>query len=94
MAYQARVAMDRIRFAIKHTEHFAPRTEPLREASLQLLEALERLQMADRRFQERSRCTPRSLSATVDREHGAVVNGGSPSHEATNGVSTQADDHR
>jgi len=94
MAYQARVAMDRIRFAIKHTEQFAPRTEPMREASLQLLEALERLQMADRRFQERSRCTPRSLSATVDREHGAVVNGGSPSHEATNGVSTQADDHR
>ena len=95
MAYQARVAMDRIRFAIKHTEQFAPRTEPMREASLQLLEALERLQMADRRFQERSRYAPRSLAATLERERGAAaMNEGSPSHEPTNGVSTQADDRR
>ena len=95
MAYQARVPMDRIRFAIKHTEHFPPCTEPMREASFQLLEALERLQMADRRFQERSRSAPRSLAATLERERGtAVTNGGSPSDEATYGVSTQADDHR
>ena len=55
MAYQARVAIDRIRFAIKHTEQFCPRSDPLREARLQLLDALERLETVDRRFQQRSR---------------------------------------
>ena len=44
MAYQARVAIDRINFAIKHTEQFGPRTEPIREAGLQLLDALQRLE--------------------------------------------------
>lgn len=60
MAYQARVAMDRIRFAIKHYEQFAPRTDPMREAGLQLLDALERLETVDRRFQQRSRTASRS----------------------------------
>src|SRR5690242_7717185 len=55
MAYQARVAMDRIRFAIKHTEQFCPRSDQVRDAGLQLLDALDRLEMVDRRFQERSR---------------------------------------
>jgi len=55
MAYQARVAIDRIKFAIKHTEQFAPHTDPVREAGLQLLDALERLEAVDRRFQQRSR---------------------------------------
>jgi len=55
MAYQARVAIDRIKFAIKHTEQFAPRTDTIREAGLQLLDALERLEAVDRRFQQRSR---------------------------------------
>ena len=55
MAYQARVAMDRIRFAIKHTEQFCPRSDQVREAGLQLLDALVRLETVDRRFQERSR---------------------------------------
>lgn len=32
MAYQARVAIDRIRFAIKHTEQFGPRSDQMREA--------------------------------------------------------------
>ena len=45
------VAVDRIRFAIKHTEQFAPQTEPMREAELQLLDAQERLEGVDRRFQ-------------------------------------------
>jgi hypothetical protein len=54
MAYQARVAMDRIRFAIKHTEQFGPQTEPMREAGLQLLDALQRLETVDRGFQVRS----------------------------------------
>jgi len=55
MAYQARVAIDRIRFAIKHMEEFAPHTDAMREAGLQLLDALERLERVDRRFQHRSR---------------------------------------
>jgi hypothetical protein len=55
MAYQARVAMDRIRFAIKHTEQFAPHTDQMREVGMQLLDALERLESVDRQFQKRSR---------------------------------------
>src|ERR1051325_1937978 len=62
MAYQARVAIDRIKFAIKHTEQFAPYTDPIREAGIQLLDALERLESMDRRFQQRSRS--RRLSAS------------------------------
>lgn len=53
LAYQARVAMDRIRFAIKHTEQFAPHTDQMEEARLQLLDALDRLASAERRFQQR-----------------------------------------
>jgi hypothetical protein len=55
MAYQARVAIDRIRFAIKHTEEFVPCTEQTRETSLQLLDALQRLETLERDFQRRSR---------------------------------------
>jgi len=54
MAYQARVAVDRIKFAIKHTEEFGPRMEQMREVGLQLLDALQRLEAVDRRFQQRS----------------------------------------
>jgi len=63
MAYQARIAIDRIRFAIKHTEHFAPRSDQMREAGMQLLDALQRLETVDRRFQERSRTDPVSKFA-------------------------------
>jgi hypothetical protein len=55
MAYQSRVAMDRIRFAIKHANQFSQPSEQMREACLHLLEALERLEYLDRRFQVRSR---------------------------------------
>src|SRR5215471_20644160 len=55
MAYQARVAVDRIRFVIKHAEQFGPQTEPMREAGLQLLDALQRFEAVDRRFQTRCR---------------------------------------
>jgi hypothetical protein len=53
MAYQDRVAIDRIRFAIKHTEQFGLHSDEMREAGLQLLDALERLENIDRRFQDR-----------------------------------------
>ena len=69
MAYHARVAMDRIRFAIKHTEQFAPRTDPMREVGLRLLDALERLQTVDRRFQERSRILTPTRSNGLDCHH-------------------------
>ena len=55
MAYQARVASERIRFAIKHAEIFAAPCAQMREANLQLLDALDRLESLDRRFQIRSR---------------------------------------
>jgi hypothetical protein len=63
LAYQVRVAMDRIRFAIKHTEQFGPKTQQMREAAFQLLDALERLESAERRFQKRFRPSPRTGSA-------------------------------
>jgi hypothetical protein len=73
MAYQARVAIDRIRFAIRHTEQFCPRCDQVRDAGLQLLDALERLEKVDRRFQERSR------TGTVSGPNGSRV------QESTNG---------
>ena len=68
MAYQARTAIDRIKFAIKHTEQFGARTEQMFEASLQLLDAVERLETLDRRFQERSRLGSRSPQAKPEQD--------------------------
>jgi hypothetical protein len=61
LAYQARVAIDRIRFAIKQTEQFAPHTDPMQEVTLQLLDALQRLESAERRFQERGGVALKSI---------------------------------
>ena len=58
LAYQARIAIDRIRFAIKQTEQAGARTEQIREAGMQLPEALQRLESVERRFQQRSRRIP------------------------------------
>ena len=55
VAYHVRIAIDRIRFAIKHTEQFASPRLSVCEANLQLLDALERLESLDRRFQFRSK---------------------------------------
>ena len=54
MAYQVRVAIDRIKFAIRHAEQFVKPCEAIREAGMQLLDALQRLEAIDRRFQARS----------------------------------------
>jgi hypothetical protein len=54
MAYQARVAIDRIKFAIKHADQFGKPCDAMREAGMQLLDALQRLESLDRRFQGRS----------------------------------------
>jgi len=55
MAYQTRVAIDRMRSAITHMEKINGGSHEIREIGLQLLEALDRLQSADRRFQTHSR---------------------------------------
>ncbi len=55
LAYQARVAIERIRFAIKTSEHSCGRPEQVREANFQLLDALGRLEAAERSFQQKSR---------------------------------------
>jgi hypothetical protein len=57
MAYQVRVAIDRIRFAIKSTEATEDHrgSLQLRESEMQLLDALDRLEGLDRRFQTRSK---------------------------------------
>ena len=68
MAYQARVAIDRIRFAIKHTEQFGKNSDQMREAGLQLLDALQRLETVERRFQERSRPGSRPSHAKPDQD--------------------------
>jgi hypothetical protein len=59
MAYHIRVAMDRIRFAIRATDQYAHHAQ-LREAGLQLVDALDRLESAERAFEQRIR--PRSAS--------------------------------
>jgi len=64
MAYQVRVAIDRIRFAIKATDQFAHHHRQLQEAGLQLLDALDRLESADRGFERRFR----TKSASGDSE--------------------------
>ena len=53
MAYRARIAIDRKRFAIKQTQQFERHCDEAREASLQLVDALDRLETADRPFQSR-----------------------------------------
>jgi hypothetical protein len=61
MAYQVRVAIDRIRFAIRHAEQFGKPCEATREAGMQLLDALQRLESLDRRF-------PRSQASVSKRQ--------------------------
>ena len=69
MAYQARVAIDRIRFAIKHTKQFAPSTDQMRDVGFQLLDALQRLEAVDRRFQVRSRLVSGTEVGKIDSSH-------------------------
>jgi len=53
MAYQIRVANEKIQFAIKAIDAISP--GKVSEVSLQLLDALDRLENVDRRFQDRTR---------------------------------------
>jgi hypothetical protein len=60
MAYQARIAIDRIRFAITQIEKIGSCPDVSREVNLQLLDALDRLKEADLKFQDNFR-RPRAL---------------------------------
>jgi hypothetical protein len=73
MAYQARIAIDRIRFAITQTEQSARHSDPVREASLQLVDALDRLESADRHFQSRFHggCALGTSETTTDDHNGS-----------------------
>jgi hypothetical protein len=84
MAYQVRVAVDRIKFAIRHTEQFAPQTDSIREVGLQLLDALERLESVDRRFQQRSRST-QGYAPSVANGIGGRIDRKEPFTESVNG---------
>ena len=63
VAYQVRVAIDRIKLAIIHTERFETAGDPMRVAGMELLDALQRLEALDRRFQVRSRIATTSKNA-------------------------------
>ena len=66
IAYQARIAMDRIRFAIRQSEVFGIHSGAIREANLQLLDALDRLDSGDRHHNANG-ATPRSDFRTTAR---------------------------
>lgn len=57
MAYQARMAIERIRFAIKQIDQSTQNKNLSFEAVLQLADALDRLESADHHFQKRFRST-------------------------------------
>ncbi len=63
LAYQARIAIDRIRFVIRQTENLLSQSVPGREAGLQLLDALDRLQSAESHFQRLFRKPIRSAQS-------------------------------
>ena len=73
MAYQARIAIGSIRFAIKQIEQFARHSDQAREAILQLLDAVDRLEAADRHFQSRFHGGPALSTSrtTVDGQDGS-----------------------
>ena len=64
MAYQARVAIDRIKLAVKQSEQAGNRPDEIREVGLLLLDALDRLQSVERRFQLRSRKSGSDIQVT------------------------------
>ncbi len=68
LAYQSRLAVERIRFAIREIEKHVPGQSRLCEATFQLADALDRLESADRHFQESLR--NRSRTPVHDRQNG------------------------
>jgi hypothetical protein len=66
MAHQSRVAIDRIKFRSGNMEQFSTTCIQTREAGLRLLDALERIEALDRRFQIRSRVRPAMAMFTAN----------------------------
>jgi hypothetical protein len=60
-AYQARIAVERIRFAIRQTDQLAVNQPVLQEVGMQLLDALDRLETAERHFEAHFRQSVCSL---------------------------------
>lgn len=76
MAYQARVASDRIRFVIRQLEASSTHSDDLQEAGMQLLDALDRLETADRTFQRLCRsCADMTSDGGWRRRDGSGSNG-------------------
>ncbi len=73
MAYQVRVAIDRIRFAVKQAEQLT-HADQRREVGLQLLDAIDRLEAVDRCFQDRSRIQGNGQRRSHPASSGAVLN--------------------
>jgi hypothetical protein len=53
-----------------NTEQFGPRTDLIREAGLQLLDTLERLETGERKFQLRTRSTAQSATVGIRDRNG------------------------
>jgi hypothetical protein len=80
MAYGAHVARLRIRSAIREIELAVNQSDQVREATVQLLDALDRLDAFDRRFQERSRKRRTRRSGELKRMMLAAQEDGSVLH--------------
>jgi len=61
LAYGARIAVERIRFSIRQIDAIAANQPVLEEVGMQLLDALDRLETAERHFQECFRPDPPRL---------------------------------
>ena len=81
MAYQVRVAMDRIRCAIRVTEMSSLGSEENMEAIAQLADALDRLDAAERHFQNRWR-TPVCPGPATREQPGVAGKNGSNRHNS------------
>lgn len=76
MAYQGRVAIDLIKRAVKQSEQAGNQPDQIRETGLLLLDALDRLQSVERRFQLRSRKTaPGTQASARDANRNGTSNG-------------------
>lgn len=72
-AYQTRIAVDRIRFAIRQTDQFVASQPVLQEVGMQLLDALDRLETAERHFQACFRPDRRLSHHSDERDSGSEI---------------------
>jgi hypothetical protein len=65
LAYQVRIVMDRIRFALRVTDQASPTSIQLLEAGIQLLDAFDRLDRIDLTFQRELKLQVPCLNRSV-----------------------------